>query len=299
MIRRPSCAPAGDGPDGSGLLDRRAAVRFGLAAMLAGLIGFASAPRSRAQQFGGFGLSGSSAPIEIEADQGIEWRREEKVYIARGNARAARGDLSVNADRISALYRDTPTGGTDIYRITAEGNVKLTSANDTIVGDAATYDLDQGSFIVTGQNLRAQTKGRVLTARDSLEYWEKQQALVARGNAEVTEGNRRVRADLLTGYLRKNADGRSELYQVEAAGNVRIWRGEEYASAAQAVYNLDSDIATLSGSVKITRGENQLNGDYAEFNMKTGVSRILSKPGSGERVRTLIVPNQPPGAAAP
>jgi lipopolysaccharide export system protein LptA len=299
VIRRPSRAPAGGRPGGSARLDRRTVVRFGLAAMVAGLAGFAVTPRARAQLLGGFNFSGSSAPIEIEADEGIEWRRDEKVYVARGNAHVARGDLSVDADRISAHYRDTPTGGTDIYRITAEGNVKLTSSSDIIVGDVATYDLDQGSFIVTGQNLRVETKGRVLTARDSLEYWEKQQALVARGNAEVTEGNRKVRADLLTGYLRKNADGRAELYQVEAAGNVRIRRGEEYASAAQAVYNLDSDIATLSGSVKITRGENQLNGDYAEFNMRTGVSRILSKPGSGARVHTLIVPNQPPSATAP
>jgi lipopolysaccharide export system protein LptA len=240
----------------------------------------------------GLDISKSSAPIEIEADDGIEWRRNEKVYIARGNARAARGDLQVNADVLSAYYRETAKGGSDIYRVTAEGNVTLISSNDKIWGDRAVYDLDQGSLIVTGQKLRAQTKKQTLTARDSLEYWEKQLAMVARGDAEVVEGDRRVKADLLTGYLRKGADGKTELYQVEATGHVRIWRGQDYAQAATAVYNLDSDVATLDGSVKITRGENQLNGDHAEFDLKTGISRILSQPGTGSRVHTLIFPNQ-------
>ena len=30
--------------------------------------------------------SGSNQPIEINADQGIEWLSEEKVYLARGNS---------------------------------------------------------------------------------------------------------------------------------------------------------------------------------------------------------------------
>ncbi|QEX20303.1 hypothetical protein FRZ61_02200 [Hypericibacter adhaerens] len=249
----------------------------------------------------GLDLSNSSAPIEIEADDGIEWRRDDKVYIARGNALARRGDLQVNADELRAFYRESAKNSSDIYRVTAEGNVLLTSSNDKIWGDKAVYDLDQGSLIVTGQNLRAQTKKQTVTARDSLEYWQKQLAMVARGDAMVVEADRRVKADLLTGYFRKGADGKTELYQLEAKGHVRIWRGEDYAQAATAVYNLDSDVATLDGSVKITRGQNQLNGDRAEFDMRTGVSRLLGQPGTGSRVHTLIFPDQgqTPGSNPP
>ena len=283
---------------------RRRFLAQSLTAVLAGVAVLGPAMRVRSEETAagnapansapstGLDLSNSSAPIEIEADEGIEWRRNEKVYIARGKARAARGDLEVNADVLTAYYRETAKGGSDIYRVTAEGNVLLVSSNDKIWGDRAVYDLDQGSLIVTGQKLRAQTKKQTLTARDSLEYWEKQLAMVARGDAEVVEGDRRVKADLLTGYLRKGGDGKTELYQVEATGHVRIWRGQDYAQAATAVYNLDSDVATLDGSVKITRGENQLNGDHAEFDLKTGISRILSQPGTGSRVHTLIFPNQ-------
>lgn len=298
MIRIP-CGPVPAPGANEPVASRRRFLTQGLGGLLA--VGIALGPVRRAWSEetassnapgSGLDISKSSAPIEIEADEGIEWRRNEKVYIARGNARAARGDLQVNADVLSAYYRETAKGGSDIYRVTAEGNVTLISSNDKIWGDRAVYDLDQGSLIVTGQKLRAQTKKQTLTARDSLEYWEKQLAMVARGDAEVVEGDRRVKADLLTGYLRKGADGKTELYQVEATGHVRIWRGQDYAQAATAVYNLDSDVATLDGSVKITRGENQLNGDHAEFDLKTGISRILSQPGTGSRVHTLIFPNQ-------
>lgn len=298
MIRIP-CGPVPAPGANEPVASRRRFLTQGLGGLLA--VGIALGPVRRAWSEetassnapgSGLDISKSSAPIEIEADEGIEWRRNEKVYIARGNARAARGDLQVNADVLSAYYRETAKGGSDIYRVTAEGNVTLISSNDKIWGDRAVYDLDQGSLIVTGQKLRAQTKKQTLTARDSLEYWEKQLAMVARGDAEVVEGDRRVKADLLTGYMRKGADGKTELYQVEATGHVRIWRGQDYAQAATAVYNLDSDVATLDGSVKITRGENQLNGDHAEFDLKTGISRILSQPGTGSRVHTLIFPNQ-------
>ena len=42
----------------------------------------------------GLGLSkDSDEPVEINADQGIEWRRDDQVYVARGNATAKRGSL--------------------------------------------------------------------------------------------------------------------------------------------------------------------------------------------------------------
>src|SRR5262245_22447225 len=43
-------------------------------------------------------------PVEIESEQGIEWRRNDKVYIARGNATAKRGDSQVFADTLTARY---------------------------------------------------------------------------------------------------------------------------------------------------------------------------------------------------
>jgi lipopolysaccharide export system protein LptA len=53
----------------------------------------------------GLAQSGSGG-LEVESDNGIEWRRNEQVLIARGNAVAKRGNSRVDADELRALYRD-------------------------------------------------------------------------------------------------------------------------------------------------------------------------------------------------
>lgn len=272
--------------------------------LLAALFGVAllaaAAPSVSAQSVGAIDLESSDAPLEIIAEEGIEWRRDEKVYIARGNARAARGDLSVSAEVLTARYRDGAEGQSDVYSVEATGNVRLASKDSVVTGDRAVYDVDKAVLVVTGDNLRAETQKAVITARDSLEYWENERVVVARGDAVAVEGDRRVEADRLTGYLR-SADqpgGTAGLYQVEAEGDVVLTTAAEVVRAAKAVYNLDQEFATLTGGVKITRGQNQLNGDYAEVNLKTGVSRLMGNPsasgGSDGRVRTLIVPDRKP-----
>jgi lipopolysaccharide export system protein LptA len=249
-----------------------------------------------AQLLGGIESGAADQPIEIDAEEGIEWRRDEKSYLARGNARALRGDLAVYADVLTAHYRELADGSSEIWRLSAEGNVRMTSPTETIFGEHATYDLDQGVVTVTGSNLRVETPDEVLTAKDSLEYWDKEQLIVARGDAVITQEDKKLRADLLTGYLRKTAEGKSELSRVEGT-DIEISTPAEFVVADEGVYELDSEIATLLGHVKITRGDNQLNGDQAEVNMKTGVSRLTAS--GGGRVRTLLSPDTLPKDGQP
>ena len=44
-------------------------------------------------------------PVEVTSDDGMEWRQNEQVIIAKGNAKAVRGDVTVTADRLIAHYR--------------------------------------------------------------------------------------------------------------------------------------------------------------------------------------------------
>lgn len=250
----------------------------------------------RAQTVGEFETGASAQPIEIEADSGIEWRRDEKVYVARGNARATRGDFNVKADTLTARYRDVGTGGTQIFRVEAEGHVRLTSTNQTIFGDRAVYDLDSAVLRVTGDNLRAETPDQTITARDDFEYWRDRDVVVARGDATALKGDQQVKGDMLSGYYRKDETGVRHLFQIEATGNVEIRTPREYALSQKAVYNLDTRIATLTGGVKITRDKVQLNGEYAEMNLKTNISRILGGKSGDKRVHTLILPGVKPDA---
>jgi len=237
-------------------------------------------------------LKQDEAPVTVEADQGIEWISESKMYVARGNAKATRGNVSVAGDTLSALYRETETEDTEIYRLEAQGHVVIASPERTAFGDRAVYDLDQAVAVMYGESLRLVTKDETITATDSLEYWEQRRVAVARGNAVAVQKGRRIRADALTAIFEEAKDGSLEATRMDAVGGVVITTPQEVARAREGVYNVKTGIATLSGDVKITRGETQLNGAVAEVNLKTGISKLLSsgsksKPG---RVRGLFVP---------
>jgi lipopolysaccharide export system protein LptA len=239
----------------------------------------------------GIGLPGQSGdkPIEINADQGIEWQQNNKAYIARGNARAAQGDVAVLADTLTAYYRETETGGTDIWRIDAVGSVRIVTPTQRAFGDKAVYDVGRGILILTG-GTRLETETDRITARDSLEYWEKRNLAVARGNAIATRGENRLRADVLTAHFAKDADGKSRVRQVDAFDNIVITTPDEIVRSTRGIYDVETGIATLTGSVKITRGQNQLNGEYAEVNLNTGVSKLFGSGRGG--VQGIFTPEK-------
>lgn len=228
-------------------------------------------------------------PLEIQADQGIEWRRDQRTYVASGNARAARGELELLADVLTAHYRDAPDGSSEVYKITASGNVRLISPNETAQGDRGAYDVDNGIVVLLGEDLRFTTPREVITARDSLEYWELKQMAVARGEAKAARDDRRISADVLAAHFLPDREEKLQLARIEAYGNVLVKTPKEFARGDRGTYFVEKELATLQGAVKITRGENQLNGDYAEVNLITGVSRLLS---DSSRVKGRILPSE-------
>lgn len=267
-------------------------------------------------------------PIEVTAEDGIEWRQQEQVVIARGNARAVRAGVTVDADRLIARYRprsgqppQQPTsagsesglgGSNEIWRLEAEGSVRIRTETDRANGDRAVYDMDQAVMVLTGRDLWLETPDNRITARDSLEYWAQRRMAVARGNAlVVSKDDRRIRADVLVAYFLEDppqgqprpapqrrpaaqpgAPGQpgenSRIEKVEAFGNVEIRTPAEVVRGDRGVYDPTTGMARLLGNVRITRGDNQLNGQEAIVNLQTGVARLVSAP--GQRVQGLIVP---------
>ncbi len=63
----------------------------------------------------------SEEPIEISAENGIEWKRDARTYTARGNALAQQGDTSIAADTLIAYLDDQD----EISNWEAIGNVKI------------------------------------------------------------------------------------------------------------------------------------------------------------------------------
>ncbi len=270
-------------------------LRLALVAALAAACSLAPAPAvAQTARFAGT----SERPVEIYAKEGIEWRQNDRVYIARGDAVAKRGETTLHGDVLTAHYREAGEGKTEIFRLDAEGHVRVATETQTAYGDRGVYDIDQGVAVLKGRNLRLETETETVTARDSLEYWDQQQMAVARGNAVARTEDKKLRGDVLSALLRENERGEMEIYRVEAFGNVLVTTPTEVARGERGVYNVETGIATLMGSVKITRGENQLNGEYGEVNMNTGVSRLLAGPPStqtGARVKALLHPKSESG----
>ena len=308
--------------------DRRGVPFLALAALLLAPV---TAP---AQNFGlGFNAEDNGKPINIEAEQGIEWQQANRVYIARGHAKATRGQATVFADTLMAYYRPVvkegdgkstapadksasakkgdkasdPVGGssTEIFRLEAIGNVRIATETQTVYGDNAVYDVDKALLVVTGKRLRLETPRDTVTARDSLEWYDNKQLAVARGDAVAVREGKQLRGDVMTAEVTKGQNESSHISRIDAQGNVLVSSQDQIARGDAGVYNVDTGIATLTGRVTLTRADNELRGQYAVVDLNNNVSRLLSAPPSAQltqerpsRVQGLLVPRQKPAAPA-
>jgi lipopolysaccharide export system protein LptA len=130
-------------------------------------------------------MAQESQPVEITADEGLEWDRDAQLFTANGNAKIVQGTTVLKADRLIASYSDsadsiilktvTATGGRpnvetgdetltankmvasfsdnnkgEIEKIVASGDVVIVTPEDTLKGDNAEYQPQNELAIVTG-----------------------------------------------------------------------------------------------------------------------------------------------------
>lgn len=278
--------------------------------------------------------SADNLPLNVQADSGIEWDQGQKLYIARGNAVATRGPAEVHADTLIAHYREVKGGGntgdtggnTEIYRVEAEGNVTMTREGSTMVGDHAVYDLDQALMVVTGKALKLTTATDVVTARDSLEWYDQKQIAVARGDAVAIRNGKTIKADILTAYIVKTkpADPKapahagkapppqsgkpsptpaavspakpetteSKISRVDAQGHVVVTNVLDTGRGDYGVYNAETGICTLVDNVVIARGKDVIKGQKGVMDLNKNVSRMLpvgDAAGPPQRVQGLFL----------
>lgn len=261
---------------------RGAAVAVLVAGLALPALSMLAPPQAVAQGIGV--LNKSKSPVVIEADKGVEWRRKDKVYIAKGNATATQGKTRIRADELKAHYKQGAGGKTEIWKVTATGKVDIKTEKETATGDQAIYLVETGVFILRGKNLKLATKKQTITASDRIEYRSKDKRAYVVGNAKVVEGDKVIRASRFIAYLKDGEDGKVSMRRVEAVGGVIITTKNEVIRSNRGDYNGETKLATLTGDVKLTRGDNQLNGQKAIVNLETGISRMVG------RVSVLLVP---------
>ncbi|OHC80499.1 MAG: hypothetical protein A3G73_04430 [Rhodospirillales bacterium RIFCSPLOWO2_12_FULL_67_15] len=237
-----------------------------------------------------FGAGDSDQPIEIHADDGIEWQQENLLFLARGNARAVRGDVTVFGDELRAYYREKAEGGSEIHRLDAIGHVRIVSATQEGSAAQAIYDVDNAVLVLSGAKPRFRSDSDEIVAERQIEYWEQKQMAVARGNATASRADRTLHAETLAAYFRKDAAGKNKVFRVDAFDRVLIRTATETATGDRGVYNVESGIATLTGSVKVERENNVLTGCRTEVNLMTNISKMFACP--ADRVRGVLSPSE-------
>lgn len=229
-------------------------------------------------------------PLEILAEETLEWHRNIQQYIARGNAVARQGDVTIKADILTADYRETEASAFEIHRLTASGHVEILSRGNVAKGDKAVYNVDRGVAVMTGQLLSLTSPDQKITARDTFEYRVTDGRLDAVGDTYAVRGTDTLRADKMTALFYQNKVGKRELKQLEAHGDVVITTPTEVLRGKKGVYKTDRNVAELTGAVKIERGPNVLTGERAEVNLTTNVSKMFANPAQGGRVRGTFYP---------
>jgi lipopolysaccharide export system protein LptA len=308
-------ATAGTRPATLPSLDKRVSALAGIAIRVAGITTLVALPLAGAGAQ--FAAPGDNQPIQIQADSGIEWQQDARLYIARGNVVATRGQAEIHADTLIAHYREAKGGNaggnTEIYRLEAEGHVTVKRDTQTVVGDRAIYGVDQAIAVITGKALKLTTANDVVTARDSLEWYDQKQVAVARGNAVASRTGKTIKADILTAYMVKTAPGQSKTGQVKAGpakpsvaqaaapapakpgpagaeakpaaeskisrvdaqGHVVITNSLDTGRGDFGVYNADTGIATLIGNVVIERGKDVIRGQRGVMDLNNNISRMM------------------------
>lgn len=243
--------------------------------------------QSTAPTDSGLGFGDDSQPFELSADQGIEFRSADKTYTARGNAVATQGKSSISGDTL-VFYTAADDSGFD--RILATGNVKVTSTSSTGYAERGEYDAAQQLLVLSGGDLRMDSKGDILTARERIEYWSGDSAIVAYGDATLVRQDTRITGEQTTLYFADDGAGGEELSQVEATGKVKVINGTQTIFGNKFAFNPATDIALITGNVVIVDKGNEYRGARAEIDNKRKVSRLLA--GEGERVHTFIKPKK-------
>ena len=127
---------------------------------------------------------------------------------------------------------------------------------------------------------------------DRGEFVQADRRLVLSGNAELLQGQNRVRANAITlAYGAGGSDsGIGDVERIEASGDVYFVTPTQVARGDQAVYTASNDTLVVTGDVILTQGESVLNGSRLTIHVGSGRSTMEGGAASGRRVQGVFYP---------
>lgn len=225
--------------------------------------------------------------LTVEADESLEWRQQDRQYIATGNAVAFQDDITMKASVITASYEDegseADSQSVNITHILGTTNAVLIKSEITARADTISYDLAKDIAILNGGAPTITAPGEILRADTTITYNRKTRTITADGNAVVEmEGGQKLMGQSLTAILTETED---DFEYIHAVGDAEVYNptaeGVREAKSDVIEYTKKTGVATLTGSVVLVDGGNTMVGDKAEINTVTGISTMTS---TGSRV---------------
>jgi lipopolysaccharide export system protein LptA len=136
----------------------------------------------------------------------------------------------------------------------------------------------------------------------SFEIRDKQKTATFTGNVHVVQGDTTIRCRSLIVTYEPNASvggarttkpgpgGSSQISKLEALGGVIITQKDQTATGDAGLFDLKTNIVTLTGNVVLSQGGNVMRGERLWVDLNTGVSRVESGKSRGQ-VEMLVPQN--------
>lgn len=155
------------------------------------------------------------------------------------------------------------------------------------------------------QGFTRNRKDPVKIEANSLEVRDKDKTAVFSGNVVVIQGDTTMRCrELIVHYeggmiaadpkapkKQQNAPAQ-RIRKLEANGGVIVTATDQRATGDRGVFEMQTNVVTLTGNVVVTQGPNVMQGDKLVVDLTSGRSRLDAvKKGGSQRVQGLFVPN--------
>ena len=222
--------------------------------------------------------------LKVEAEKSIEYFEKQKIYVASGNAKASKGNIALNANKIKAFISET--NRSNISDIEAIGNVIIKSEDIIAKSDFARYDFFKKFILLKGNYQSVKSKEFKLQSKKFISFDDINKIAESEGDVRlflsgpISISSKRISAN----FDKIN----NSLISASAIENVKIQTKSETITCNTAKYDSKTNIINLEGDVTIKRNNSILNGEKGFINLKTRKSKIESS--KSQRVKGIFKP---------
>ena len=125
---------------------------------------------------------------------------------------------------------------------------------------------------------------------DEMQWNDDKKIAYAIGNAEATQGEKKISANKLVVHLDQE-ENNNEIILIEAEGNVIFTNKKEVATGKIAKYDFIKNNIIIEDTVTLKRDDNIMKGELLVMDLNTGVSQITSDNDSS-KVKMRFLPKK-------